>query len=65
MARTVSAWATIDRGAKRDITTGSTNATAVTIGWSGLWQQDIEQFSTSPMSCSQSMCEFCDAGVFG
>ena len=54
-----------DMGAEANPRSGSTNATAVTTGWSELWQQDIEQFIISPMPCSQSMCEFRDAGVFG
>jgi hypothetical protein len=54
-----------DMGTEANARSGSTNATAVTTGWSELWQQDIEQFIISAMPCSQSMCEFRDAGVFG
>ena len=43
---------------------GSTNATAVTNGFSELGQHDIEHSIISPMSCSQSMCECCGAGAF-
>ena len=53
-----------DTGTEAKARSGSTNATAVTSGCSGFWQQDIEQFIISLMSCSQSMREFCGAGVF-
>jgi hypothetical protein len=36
------------------VSPGSTNATDVTAGLSGSWQQDIEQFVMSLMSCPQS-----------
>jgi hypothetical protein len=44
-------------GAEAEATSGSTNATAVTSGLSDPWQQDIEQFIISSMSCPQSIPE--------
>ena len=46
--------------AEAEVASGSTNATAVTSGFSDPWQQDIEQSIISPMSCPQSMSEVCD-----
>jgi hypothetical protein len=42
-------------GAEAEAISGSTNATAVTSGFSDPWQQDIEQLIISSMSCPQSM----------
>jgi len=51
-------------GAEVEAMSGSTNATAVTSGFSDPWQQDIEQFIISPMSCPQSMSECGEACFF-
>jgi hypothetical protein len=59
----VSAAGTTEAGAKADARCGSTNATAVTSGFSELRQHDIEQSIISPISCPQSMCE-CRGGAF-
>jgi hypothetical protein len=44
---------------------GKMKATAVTTGFSELWQHDIEQFiiSPTPMSCPHSICE-CEEACF-
>ena len=60
----VSEAGTTEAGAQADTKCGSTNATAVTKGFSELWQHDIEQFIISLTSCSQSMCECCGTGAF-
>jgi len=52
------------RVAEREVTSGITNATAVTNGLSDLWQQDIEQSIISPMSCPQSISDCCEACFF-
>jgi hypothetical protein len=46
-----------------ELTSGSTNATAVTNGFSDVWQQDIEQSIISPLPCPQSISE-CGAACF-
>jgi hypothetical protein len=53
--------------AEEEATSGSTNATAVTSGFSDAWQQDIEQFviSLAPVSCPQSISEWGEACFFG
>jgi hypothetical protein len=51
--------------AEAEITCGSTNAMAVTKGFSDRGQQDIEQSIICPMSCPQSISECGDAGFFG
>src|ERR1700758_2403896 len=52
--------------AAEEVTSGSTNATAVTSGFSDAWQQDIEQFviSLAPVSCPQSISEWSEACFF-
>ncbi len=50
--------------AEANVTSGSTNATAVTNGFSDIWQQDIEQSIISPMSCPQSISECGEACFF-
>jgi hypothetical protein len=47
-----------------ELTSGSTNATAVTNGFSDVWQQDTEQSIISPMSCPQSISDCGEAGFF-
>jgi hypothetical protein len=49
---------------KPDSGCGSTNATAVTNGFSESWPHDIEQSIISPMSCPQSISEGGDACFF-
>jgi hypothetical protein len=51
-------------GAQAKATSGSTNATAVANGFSDPWQQDIEQFIISPVSCPQSISECGEACFF-
>jgi uncharacterized protein YhjY with autotransporter beta-barrel domain len=51
-------------GALANVKDGSTNATAVTAGLSGSWQQDIEQAVIPLMSWPQSMSEAGCAGAF-
>jgi hypothetical protein len=47
-----------------EVATGSTNATAVTNGFSDVWQQDIEQSIILAMSCPQSISECGEACFF-
>jgi hypothetical protein len=51
--------------AEAEVTCGSTNAIAVTKGFSDRGQQDIAQSIISPMSCPQSISECGEAGFFG
>jgi hypothetical protein len=52
---TASATPTTELEAEANAKSSKTNATAVTSGFSEFWQQDIEQFIISPMSCPQSI----------
>jgi hypothetical protein len=47
-----------------EVASGSTNATAVTNGFSDVWQQDIEQSIIWAMSCPQSISECGEACFF-
>jgi len=49
--------------AEAEVASGSTNATAVTNGFSDVWQQDIAQSIIWAMSCPQSISE-CGAASF-